>query len=81
MGALTRVSLGPAQPMAGHVGYRGGHAPDDALGELALAIRREVFGQWRLTGPQRCHWGTDVTNSLARATYRMRRAFAAAPTL
>lgn len=23
-------------------------------------------------GPQRCHWGTDVTNSLARATYRQR---------
>jgi L-fuconolactonase len=23
-------------------------------------------------GPKRCHWGTDVTNSLARATYRQR---------
>ncbi|MGY3527689.1 amidohydrolase family protein [Bradyrhizobium sp. USDA 4452] len=23
-------------------------------------------------GPQRCHWGTDVTNSFARATYRQR---------
>ena len=23
-------------------------------------------------GPQRCHWGTDVTNSLAKATYRQR---------
>ena len=23
-------------------------------------------------GPQRCHWGTDVTNSLARATYPQR---------
>jgi predicted TIM-barrel fold metal-dependent hydrolase len=23
-------------------------------------------------GPERCHWGTDVTNSLARATYRQR---------
>ncbi len=23
-------------------------------------------------GPQRCHWGTDVTNSLARATYHQR---------
>jgi predicted TIM-barrel fold metal-dependent hydrolase len=23
-------------------------------------------------GPQRCHWGTDVTNSLARATYGQR---------
>jgi predicted TIM-barrel fold metal-dependent hydrolase len=23
-------------------------------------------------GPQRCHWGTDVTNSLARASYRQR---------
>lgn len=23
-------------------------------------------------GPQRCHWGTDVTNSLSRATYRQR---------
>lgn len=23
-------------------------------------------------GPQRCHWRTDVTNSIARATYRQR---------
>ncbi len=23
-------------------------------------------------GPQRCHWGTDLTNSLAKATYRQR---------
>jgi predicted TIM-barrel fold metal-dependent hydrolase len=23
-------------------------------------------------GPQRCHWGTDLTNSFARATYRQR---------
>ena len=23
-------------------------------------------------GPRRCHWGTDVTNSLARAAYRQR---------
>ena len=23
-------------------------------------------------GPQRCHWGTDVTHSFARATYRQR---------
>ena len=23
-------------------------------------------------GPQRCYWGTDVTNSLAKATYRQR---------
>jgi predicted TIM-barrel fold metal-dependent hydrolase len=23
-------------------------------------------------GPQRCHWGTDLTNSLSRATYRQR---------
>ncbi|MBI4528122.1 MAG: amidohydrolase [Deltaproteobacteria bacterium] len=23
-------------------------------------------------GPQRCHWGTDVTNSFAKATYRQR---------
>ena len=23
-------------------------------------------------GPQRCHWGTDVTNSFASATYRQR---------
>jgi predicted TIM-barrel fold metal-dependent hydrolase len=23
-------------------------------------------------GPQRCHWGTDMTNSFARATYRRR---------
>ncbi len=23
-------------------------------------------------GPQRCHWGTDITNSLAKATYRQR---------
>jgi len=23
-------------------------------------------------GPERCHWGTDVTNSFARATYRQR---------
>jgi hypothetical protein len=23
-------------------------------------------------GPQRCHWGTDVTNSYAKATYRQR---------
>jgi predicted TIM-barrel fold metal-dependent hydrolase len=23
-------------------------------------------------GPERCHWGTDITNSFARATYRQR---------
>jgi len=23
-------------------------------------------------GPQRCHWGTDMTNSFDRATYRQR---------
>jgi hypothetical protein len=23
-------------------------------------------------GPQRCYWGTDLTNSFARATYRQR---------
>jgi predicted TIM-barrel fold metal-dependent hydrolase len=23
-------------------------------------------------GPQRCYWGTDITNSLAKATYRQR---------
>ena len=23
-------------------------------------------------GPQRCHWGTDITNSLASASYRQR---------
>jgi predicted TIM-barrel fold metal-dependent hydrolase len=23
-------------------------------------------------GPQRCHWGTDVTNSYAKASYRQR---------
>ena len=23
-------------------------------------------------GPRRCHWGTDVTNSFAKATYRQR---------
>src|SRR5262249_6992418 len=23
-------------------------------------------------GPQRCHWGTDITNSLANASYRQR---------
>jgi predicted TIM-barrel fold metal-dependent hydrolase len=23
-------------------------------------------------GPQRCHWGTDITNSLAKASYRQR---------
>jgi hypothetical protein len=23
-------------------------------------------------GPQRCHWGTDVTNSFAKASYRER---------
>ena len=23
-------------------------------------------------GPQRCYWGTDVTNSYAKATYRQR---------
>src|SRR5215203_1102197 len=30
---------------------------------------RRLFDSY---GPQRCHWGTDVTNSLARATYRQR---------
>ena len=23
-------------------------------------------------GPQRCHWGTDMTNSFSKATYRQR---------
>ena len=23
-------------------------------------------------GPRRCHWGTDITNSLAKASYRQR---------
>ena len=23
-------------------------------------------------GPQRCHWGTDYTNAIARATWRQR---------
>jgi len=23
-------------------------------------------------GPRRCHWGTDLTNSLAKASYRQR---------
>jgi hypothetical protein len=23
-------------------------------------------------GPQRCHWGTDITNSLAKASYGQR---------
>ena len=23
-------------------------------------------------GPERCYWGTDITNSFARATYRQR---------
>jgi hypothetical protein len=23
-------------------------------------------------GPQRCYWGTDITNSLGKATYRQR---------
>jgi len=30
---------------------------------------RRVFDAY---GPQRCHWGTDLTNNMARATYRQR---------
>ena len=27
---------------------------------------------FELYGPQRCYWGTDMTNSFAKATYRQR---------
>ena len=30
---------------------------------------RRVFDAY---GPQRCYWGTDMTNSFAKATYRQR---------
>ena len=30
---------------------------------------RRVFDDY---GPQRCYWGTDLTNSFAKATYRQR---------
>jgi predicted TIM-barrel fold metal-dependent hydrolase len=33
------------------------------------AYLQRVFDAY---GPQRCHWGTDITNSLANATYRQR---------
>jgi predicted TIM-barrel fold metal-dependent hydrolase len=31
-----------------------------------------IRGCFDAFGPQRCHWGTDITNSLAKATYRQR---------
>src|SRR5712691_6324421 len=36
--------------------------------DMTAYIRR-LFDAY---GPQRCYWGTDVTNSLAKATYRQR---------
>jgi predicted TIM-barrel fold metal-dependent hydrolase len=36
--------------------------------DMTASLRR-VFDAY---GPQRCHWATDVTNSLAKATYRQR---------
>jgi predicted TIM-barrel fold metal-dependent hydrolase len=33
---------------------------------------RHVQRMYDLYGPQRCYWGTDITNSLAMATYRQR---------
>ncbi len=36
--------------------------------DVAPYIRR-LFDAY---GPRRCHWGTDITNSLAKATYRQR---------
>ena len=35
----------------------------------ALPYIRRLFDAY---GPQRCYWGTDITNSFARATYRQR---------
>jgi len=35
----------------------------------AIPHIRRLFDAY---GPQRCHWGTDVTNSFASATYRQR---------
>ena len=36
--------------------------------DMNVHIRR-VFDAF---GPQRCHWGTDITNAFAKATYRQR---------
>jgi predicted TIM-barrel fold metal-dependent hydrolase len=36
--------------------------------DVAIHIRR-VFEAY---GPQRCYWGTDLTNSFGKATYRQR---------
>ena len=36
--------------------------------DINVHIRR-VFDAF---GPKRCHWGSDITNSLAKATYRQR---------
>jgi predicted TIM-barrel fold metal-dependent hydrolase len=36
--------------------------------DMAPHIRR-LFDAF---GPRRCYWGTDITNSLAKATYRQR---------
>jgi predicted TIM-barrel fold metal-dependent hydrolase len=36
--------------------------------DMAVHLQR-LFGAY---GPQRCHWGTDITNSLASASYRQR---------
>jgi predicted TIM-barrel fold metal-dependent hydrolase len=36
--------------------------------DMTAHIRR-LFDAY---GPRRCHWGTDITNSLAKATYRQR---------
>ena len=47
-------------------------------GELLPAVRacRDVTPHLKRLydafGPRRCHWGTDVTNSYAKATYRQR---------
>jgi predicted TIM-barrel fold metal-dependent hydrolase len=36
--------------------------------DMTMHLRR-LFDAF---GPQRCHWGTDITNSLAKASYRQR---------
>ena len=38
------------------------------FGDMTVHLKR-LFDAF---GPQRCYWGTDITNSLAKATYRQR---------
>ena len=38
------------------------------LSDMTPVLKR-VFDAF---GPQRCYWGTDMTNSFAKATYRQR---------